>query len=89
MKKNNNNYSHDLKLTTDSLAYTSDEDLKNLHDSLRKERDMASRHGYQTLDVEISLCYVQREIDIRDIRKKHHYNYLSKNNLTLTANLEN
>lgn len=75
-KKNNNFYSHSLQLTIDSIAYTADEELRNLHDSLRKERDMAFREGYNTTDVETSICYVQRELGIREKRRAAHFDYM-------------
>jgi len=75
-KKKNNFYSHNLQLTTDSLAYTADEDLRNLHDSLCRERDMALREGYDSHDVEASICYVQRELGIREKRRSAHTDYL-------------
>lgn len=75
-KKKNNFYSHDLQLTTDSLAYTADEELRNLHDSLRRERDMVLREGYDSLGVETSICYVQRELGIREKRRAAHSDYM-------------
>lgn len=75
-KKKNNFYSHDLQLTTDSLAYTADEELRNLHDSLRRERDMVLREGYDLLGVETSICYVQRELGIREKRRAAHSDYV-------------
>lgn len=81
-KKKNNFYSHDLQLTTDSLAYTADEELRNLHDSLRRERDMVLREGYDSLGVETSICYVQRELGIREKRRASHADWMNLHGYT-------
>ncbi len=84
-QKKNNFYSHDLQLTIDSLAYTSDDDLRNLHDSLRKERDMTVREGFDSTAVETSICYVQREISVREVRRSAHMNYIKTTGFTVSA----
>ena len=82
-QKKNNFYSHDLYLTIDSLAYTPDEELRNLHDSLRKERDMTVREGFDSHDVETSICYVQRELSVRESRRAAHVAYIKANNISV------
>lgn len=82
-QKKNNFYSHDLQLTIDSLAYTSDDDLRNLHDSLRKERDMTVREGFDSTNVETSICYVQRELSVREVRRAAHMNYVKSAGFTI------
>jgi hypothetical protein len=79
-QKKNNFYNHDLNLTIDILTYTSDDELRNLHDSLHKERDMIVREGYSSADVETSICYTQRELDIREMRRTAHMNYVKSSN---------
>ena len=82
-QKKNNFYRHDLYLTVDSLAYAPDEELRNLHDSLRKERDMTVREGFDSHDVETSICYVQREISVRESRRIAHVAYIKANNISV------
>lgn len=81
-QKKNNFYNHDLKLTIDSIAYMPDDDLRNLHDSLHQERDMIVREGFNSADVETSICYIQREFDIREGRRTAHMNYVKSSNFT-------
>ena len=75
-KKKNNFYSHKLQLNTDSLAYAPDEELRSLHDSLQRERDMTLREDHDSRSVEDSISYVQRELSIREKRRCAHASYL-------------
>ena len=79
INKKKNFYNHDIQLTSDDIIYAADEEIRNLHDSLRRERDMTLRDGYDSSDVETSICYVQREIDIRENRRSAHSAYLKLN----------
>ena len=81
-KKNSKNQVNDVVITSDELAYMIDDDLRNLHESLRKEREYASREGHNTKNVEMMLCYVQREMEIRDIRRAAHFRYMKENGIT-------
>lgn len=75
-KQKHNYYMNDVVINSEDLCYTADEDLRNLQDSLRRTRDAAARDGYDPKRVEISLCYVQREIGIRENRRSAHHAYL-------------
>ena len=58
--------------TSDTLAWMSDEEIVSLSMNLEKDRDAALNRGRNPKDIEIELCYVQREWDIRSSRKIAH-----------------
>ena len=80
-KKKNNFYSSEM-ISIDDLCYTLDDDLRNMQDSLRKERATAEREGFDPHQTEIALCYVQRELGIRDDRRAAYFEYVKKHGLT-------
>lgn len=83
-KKNNKNQNHmnDVIISSDELAYMTDEDIRNLQDSLRKEREYEIRDGYSAKNTEIMLCYVQRELGVREVRRAAHARYMKDNGIT-------
>jgi len=82
-KKKNKHQVEEIMITSDDLVYMSDDDIRNLHDSLRKDRDYAVREGFNTKNSEVSLCYVQREMEIRDQRRSAHFRYMKEHGLPL------
>ena len=80
-KKKKNQYMNDFIVNNDELCYLPDEDLRNMQDMIRKDRDMAARDGYDTRSAEINLCYVQREMSVRDARRAAHFAYLNAHGL--------
>jgi len=82
-KKKNKHQAEEIMITSDDLVYVSDDDIRNLHDSLRKDRDYAVREGFNTKNFEVSLCYVQREMEIRDQRRSAHLQYMKEHGLPL------
>lgn len=81
-KKNSKNQVNDVVISSDELSYMIDDDLRNLHESLRKEREYAAREGHNTRSVETMLCYVQREMEIRDLRRAAHFRYMKEHGIT-------
>ena len=61
-------------LNIDYLAVMDEKDLTNL---LLRIRSLARKtNGKQKRSAEIELCYLQREKEIRESRRQHHYEYL-------------
>lgn len=61
----------------DELSYASDDELIRRVTHLVGDRDRAARAGY-TLDAwEVEICYVQRELKIRQDRRVAHDKYLA------------
>lgn len=81
MSKKKKNQMNDAVITSEEMAYMQDEELRNLQDTLRKERDYGHREGYNTRNAEITMCYVQRELGIREQRKVAHFSYLKKHGI--------
>jgi hypothetical protein len=85
-KKNQNkgNYYHgNMELpeviNMDSLAYANDDELERLHTFLQGERDKASKTDYDLQPWEVEICYVQREMRIRNSRRAAHDRYVRSN----------
>lgn len=62
----------------DTLAYASDDELVRRVSHLNNDREKAGRFGYSQLPWEVEICYVQRELKIRQDRKVAHDEYLVK-----------
>jgi len=66
-------------INMDSLAYASDDELERLHTFLQSEREKASKTDYDLQPWEIEICYVQRELRIRNSRRAAHDRYVRSN----------
>lgn len=65
------------KLTFDELAVVDDDTLGSMHKSHVDAISRMSGHDLNTSPWEIELCYVQREMQMRILRKELHARYLS------------
>lgn len=63
----------------DALSYASDDELERLHNHLQDEREKASRVTDSLVSWETEICYVQREIKIRNSRRVAHEKYVRNN----------
>ena len=64
--------------TIDQLAWMSDDDLMNLHTTLERDREhVLPMRGKDVTPIEIEICYVQRELDIRNSRQQAHAKWLA------------
>jgi hypothetical protein len=92
MKKNINSnkknftksYNNDLLdlpevINMDNLCFFDDEELDRLHSNLQAEREKASRITEDLMPWEVEICYVQREIRIRNTRRLTHEKYVRNN----------
>lgn len=55
-----------------------DDQLKGQMNAVRAHIRRTRKHGGDTRDAEIELCYLEREQEMRDIRKKAHDSYTKK-----------
>ena len=83
-KHNNNNFDNAQQqfptvVTIDVLANASDSDLRNRENDLSTGRDRAYKSGMDPYHWEVELCYVQREVEIRQSRAAAHERYLLNN----------
>jgi len=65
------------KITFDELAVVDDDTLGSMHKSHVDAINRMSSHDLNTSPWEIELCYVQREMQMRILRKELHTKYLS------------
>jgi len=65
------------KHTFDELAVIDDDILLGLHKNLIDSVNRAGSHGLNSAPWEVELCYVQRELQIRSIRRDAHTQYLA------------
>lgn len=81
MSNSNNNGYMDLPevINMDSLSYFDDENLDRLHNHLQNEREKAARFTEDLTAWEVEICYVQREMRIRNQRRVLHERYLKAN----------
>ena len=63
----------------DELSYASDEELIRRVTHLMSDRDKAARIGYDLNPWEVEICYVQRELKIRQDRRIAHEKFLARN----------
>lgn len=61
----------------DTLSYASDEELLRRVSYLANDRDRAIRNGYTAEAWETEICYVQRELSLRQARRISHEKYVS------------
>lgn len=66
-------------INMDSLSYFDDDNLERLHNHLQNEREKAARFTEDLLPWETEICYVQREMRIRNQRRVLHERYLKNN----------
>lgn len=64
--------------TIDQLAWMPDDDLMGLYMTLERDREnVLSMRGKDVTPIEVEICYVQRELDIRNTRRRAHQQWLS------------
>jgi hypothetical protein len=64
--------------TIDQLAWMPDDDLMDLYMTLERDREnVLSIRGKDVTPIEIEICYVQRELDIRNSRRQAHAKWLA------------
>lgn len=63
-------------LTFDSLAMLTDEELNSNLVSLENERAKVLKRGYSAKEIECDICYVSREMDLRNARRRAHEEYM-------------
>ena len=63
----------------DKLCFFDDDSLEKLHSNLRAERDSAFRYTDNLTPWEVEICYIQREIRIRSLRRVTHDTYIRNN----------
>lgn len=63
--------------TFDQLAWMSDDDLVSLMMNMEKDREAISTRGRNTHGIEVEICYVQREMDVRNSRRAAHQAWLA------------
>lgn len=62
----------------DQLAWMSDDDLTGLLMDLVRDRDnVLGVRGKDPLPLEVEICYVQREMEIRSDRRRAHLQWLA------------
>jgi len=66
------------KHTFDELAVVDDSVLSELSKSLTDSVSRAHSHGLNPYSWEVELCYVQRELQIRSVRREAHSAYLAR-----------
>lgn len=71
----------DNVITSEDIAYMSDEEIRNLQDLVRRDRDYCMREGYNARFAEEMTCYIQRELGIRENRRGAHAQYLKNNGI--------
>lgn len=78
---NYNNRSYDLPqvIDMDTLSYCDDDYLQGILNHLQSEREKLSQEGIDTLPWEVEICYVQREMKIRNTRRSLHEKYVRNN----------
>jgi len=60
----------------DTLSYASDDELIRRISYLNADREKAARIGYALEAWETEICYVQRELSIRQDRRNAHEKYI-------------
>lgn len=55
-----------------------DDQLKGQMNAVRAHIRRTRKHGGDTRDAEVELCYLEREQEMRDIRRKAHDAYIKK-----------
>jgi len=63
----------------DSLCFFDDDGLERLHNNLQADRERAGRHTEDLTPWEVEICYVQRELRIRNTRRIAHEKYIRNN----------
>jgi hypothetical protein len=64
------------RFKSDDLAYMHDDELYSLLRNIREAIFNMRRKRNQTSDAEIELCYIQREVEKRSLRKSAHKKFL-------------
>lgn len=63
----------------DSLSYFDDDALERRHGYLQAEREKVVGDGVEATPWEVEICYVQREMRIRNTRRVLHDKYVRSN----------
>jgi|3_EtaG_2_1085321.scaffolds.fasta_scaffold264688_2 hypothetical protein len=69
----------------DELKMMDEYNLSRLLNYLEDRLTHEKRRGYKRDSLEIELCYVQREMEVRKHRKIAHLNYLSSKNNQMSS----
>ena len=51
--------------TSDEISVMSDDDLRRSYDSLKQQIEKCKRRNVNTRDLEVEVCYIQRELKMR------------------------
>lgn len=90
---NHSNYRQHMELpesvNMDVLAYCNDEELENHINFLNSERDRAINFNVDPRPWEEEICYAQRELRMRNVRRFMHDKYVRSNPETYHAFSEN
>jgi hypothetical protein len=76
---NRKDVQHPDVINMDALSCYDDESLERAHAYLQNEREKASRYTDDLTSWEVEICYVQRELKIRNTRRSMHSEYLRNN----------
>lgn len=74
--KPRNNFNPVDVIDIDTLSYSNDDDLIRRLDHLFNEKDKVNQSNMDSVAWEVEICYVQRELRIRNGRKAAHEKYL-------------
>lgn len=61
----------------EELAVMNDEDLYNSYMKFDDMKRISERRGDDTAHIETELCYISRELEVRNLRKKAHQQFLA------------
>lgn len=79
----NNSYNNVIELpeviNMDSLCFFDDDSLAHRHDNLQAEREKITRYSEDLIPWDVEICYVQRELKIRNARRIAHEKYVRNN----------
>lgn len=66
------------QISVEEINMMTDDDLKMKIDKLRNEIEKIRTRGDSHVQMEMDLCYLQREYQIREIRMRAHFDYQKK-----------
>jgi hypothetical protein len=79
-----------LVVDMDTLAYATDEELREREKMLSYDKDVVIRSGFDPYHWEVELAYVLREQNVREVRRIFHEKYVRNNpDLFLSGEFEN
>lgn len=69
----------EYSLSIDTLAKMDESELSALHGRLQSELSSALKNKYgNIMSIESDICFVQRELDIRETRRRKHAIYVQR-----------